>query len=154
VLTGFAEKLFGAIPGKGSLPPLLKLFPGENLVPRSEKYIKKNFMGHEFLRNGYTAAYKEGGREFECFMAEAGSDREAEGMLKHLLDFFAGDNQPPGKTALGYHLKNRYGQHLFFSRVRNILCGVARLPDGLEASGQKYLKDLVDALNRAPEAKL
>jgi hypothetical protein len=150
VLAGFAGKLAEAVPHKGTLPPPLRLFPGENLVPRSEKFIKKNFMGYEFLRNGYVAAYKVAGGEFECFFAEADSEAEAESMSKDLLDYFSKDHQTAEKTALGYHVRNRYGQHLYFARVRNVLCGVARLPDGMEASGPKYLKALMDALNRPP----
>jgi hypothetical protein len=152
VLTGIAGRLAAAVPEKESLPPYVRLFPGQNLVPRSEKYIKKNFMGYEFLRNGYVATYRDGDREFECFFAVADSDDEAENMSTELLDFLANDRQAVEKTGLGYHVKNRHGQHLFFARVRNVVCGVARLPDGLEAVGPKYLKALVDALMPAPRA--
>jgi hypothetical protein len=152
VLTGIAGRLAAAVPGKESLPPYVRLFPKENLVARSEKYIKKNFMGYEFLRNGYVATYRDDGREFECFFAVANSDAAAESMSKELLDFLANDRQTVEKTALGFHVKNRYGQHLFFARVRNVVCGVARLPDGVEALGPKYLKGLVEALTRTPGA--
>ncbi len=56
-LSGFGEKLAAAVPGKGSLPPLLAVFPKEGLVARSERYVRKNFLGYEFLHDGYTAAY-------------------------------------------------------------------------------------------------
>lgn len=152
-LTDYALKAAGAVAEKGVLPVLLRAFPKENLVAQSEKYIKKNFLGHEFLHDGYVATYKINGQEIECFLAEAASEKEAEATLSQLLDFFAKDEQVPEKIALGYHVKNRYSQHMYIGRVRNVLCGVMRVPDGLEAEGEKYLKELADLLNKIPALK-
>jgi hypothetical protein len=152
-LTDYAQKLAGAVPEKGVLPALLKMFPQDKLVAQSEKYIRKNFLGHEFLRDGYVAAYKFDGQEFECFLAEAVSEKEAETALGELLDFFAKDKQVPEKIGLGYHVKNRYSQHMYIGRVRNILCGVMRVPDGLGAEGERYLQELEDRLGKAAAPK-
>lgn len=149
VMTGVGGKVAGAVKDKGLLPRPLRLFPAENLVPRSEKFIKKNFMGYEFLRNGFTASYKFEGQELEAFFIQAENETAAEGMLGKLLDSLARDKQVPEKIALGYHVKNRYGQHLFIGRARDVLCGVTRVPDGLEASGEKLLGQLKGALARA-----
>jgi hypothetical protein len=152
-LTEYGRKLAGAVPEKGVLPPLLRMFPKENLVARSEKYVRENFLGYEFLHDGYVATYKINGQDVECILAEAGSEKEAEEMLGQLLDFFAKDKQVPEKIALGYHVKNRYSQHVYLGRVRNVLCGVMRVPEGLEAEGTKYLRDLTDLLGKMPGAK-
>jgi hypothetical protein len=152
-LTGYAQKLTGAVTEKGGLPALLRVFPKADLVAQSEKYIKKNFLGYEFLHDGFVATYKVGGQEVECFVAQADSDVEAEAALSRLLDFFAKDKQVPEKIALGYHVKNRYSQHAYIGRVRNVLCGVMRVPDGLEPAGEKYLKELKDSLARTLAAK-
>ncbi len=71
-LTEVGAKVAGAIkPGSG-LPALVTAFPTDGLVVRSEKYVKKNFMGYEFLRDGYVATYVSGGREMEGFFVDGG----------------------------------------------------------------------------------
>lgn len=146
VMTDVGGRVAGAVKEKGLLPEPLGYFPAENLVPRSEKFVKKNFMGYEFLGNGFTASYKFEEQEMEAFFVQADTEQGAESMLGKLLDFFARDKQVPEKIALGYHVKNRYGQHLFVGRVRGVLCGVTRVPDGLEAVGEKLLERLTESL--------
>ncbi len=152
-LTDYAHKVAGEVAEKGVLPALLQAFPRENLVPQSEKYIKKNFLGYEFLHDGYVAAYKIDGRDLECFLAESGSEKDAEAALSQLLEVFAKDKQVPEKIALGYHVKNRYAQHMYIGRVRNVICGTMRVPDGLEAEGEAYASHVAEAVGRLPSAK-
>ena len=144
-LEAFARKAAEAVPDKPGLPPVLKLFPGDNLVAQSEKFIRKNFMGYDFLHDGFLATYKVEGQEIECFFIDGASEKDAESMLGRLLDALAKDKQMPEKIAAGYHVKTRYSQHLFIGRVRKMLCGVIRVPEGLEVAGEKYLKELTDA---------
>lgn len=136
----------GAIKAGGGLPALVRAFPKDDLVARSEKYIKKNFMGYEFLHDGYVATYKSGGREIEGFFVDGGSDKAAEDMLTRLLAALAADGQSVEKLAPGFHVRNRYGQHLYIGRVRGILCGAMRVPDGLEAAGASLLRAAMEAL--------
>ena len=152
-LTEYARKVAGAVPEKGVLPALLQAFPKENLVPQSEKYIKRNFLGYEFLHDGYVAAYKIDGRDLECFLAESGSEKDAQAALSQLLDVFAKDKQVPEKIAVGYHVKNRYAQHMFIGCVRNVICGTMRVLDGLEVEGEAYATRLAEAVGRIPPAK-
>ncbi|OGD25882.1 MAG: hypothetical protein A2V57_06675 [Candidatus Aminicenantes bacterium RBG_19FT_COMBO_65_30] len=153
VLGDVGAKVAGAVKAGGGLPALVLAFPKDNLVARSEKYIKKNFMGYEFLHDGYVAAYEAGGREIEGFFIEGRSEKEAEGMLAKLLDALAADKQLPEKIALGVHVRNRYGQHLYVGRVRNVVCGAMRVPDGLEAAGEALLRSLTVSLaeKRSPK---
>ena len=153
VLNEFGAKVAAAVKEKGAPPALVLAFPRNNLVARSEKYIKKNFMGYEFLRDGYVASYKADGREMEAFFIEAGSEKDAQGMLEKLLEALAGDKQAPVRIALGYHSRNRYGQHLYIGRVRSVLCGLRRVPDGLEAAGGSLLESLTAALAKPPSQK-
>jgi len=152
-LTDYGRNVAGAVADKGVLPALLQAFPRENLIAQSEKYIKKNFLGYEFLHDGYVASYKIDGQDLECFVAEAGSEKEAEASLSQLLELFAKDKQVPEKVALGYHVKNRYSQHMFIGCVRNVLCGVMRVPDGLEAQGEAYAMRLAESVSKPPAAK-
>ncbi len=153
VLTDYAVKVAGAVADKGVLPPLLRAFPAENLMARSEKYVRKNFLGYEFLHDGYVATYKIGGQEVEGFLAEGTSEKEAEESLGKFLEFLAKDKQVPEKIALGYHVRNRYSQHMYVGRVRNILCGVMRVPEGMESEGQACFKALVESAGRLPAPK-
>lgn len=140
------KRVAEAVRDKGRLPEPLRFFPKDDLIPRSERYVKRNFMGYDFLHNGFAASYEIDGREVEGFFIEAGSAEEAEEMLGRLLDFFARDKQLPEKIARGYRVKNRYGQYFFVVRVGNVLCGVARVPEGLEEAGEKLLGRLAASL--------
>jgi len=153
VLAGIGEQVASAVKVKGSLPALVLAFPKENLVAQSEKYIKKNFMGYEFLGHGFVATYKVGGKEFEGFFVEGGSEKDAEDMLGKLIEALTRDRQTPEKIALGFHSRNRYGQHLYIGRVGNGLCGVMRVPDGLEAAAGSLLETLKAALAKAASTK-
>ena len=153
ILAGVGAQVAAAVKEKGVLPALVLAFPKKDLVAQSEKYIKKNFMGYEFLRDGYVAAYKADGREMEAFFIEAGSEKDAQAMLEKLLEALAGDKQTPEKIVLGYHSLNRYGQHLYIGRVRNVLCGVMRVPDGLEAAGGSLLEVLTATLAKPRSPK-
>lgn len=141
-----AGKVAGAVKAHEGLPALIGLFPVDRLVPRSERYIKKNFMGYGFLHDGYVASYAADGREIEGFFIEGGSDKDAEGMLEELIGALAADNQVQEKIPLGVHVRNRFGQHLFLGRVGKILCGAMRVPDGLESSGEALLRALTVVL--------
>lgn len=153
VLGDVAAKVAAAVRTKSGLPALIQAFPKESLVVRSEKYIKQNFMGYEFLRHGFVATYKVEGKDIEGFYIEGESEKGAEATLAKLLDALARDNQLPDEIALGTHTRNRYGQHLYIGRVRNVLFGVMRVPDGLEAAGLKAFSALQAALTQAPSPK-
>ena len=145
-LVGVGAKVAAGIKSAGGLPALVRAFPRGDLVARSEKYVKKNFMGYEFLHDGYVATYKTGDREIEGFFIDAGSDQAAEDMLTRLLASLAADGQSVEKLPPGFHSRNRYGQHLYIGRVGSVLCGAMRVPDGLEAAGRSLLGAAVAAL--------
>ena len=148
-----ASRVAAGIKTTGGLPAPVLAFPKKGLVARSEKYIKQNFMGYEFLRHGFVATYKVEGKEIEGYLIEGESEQAAEGMLTKLLDALVRDNQLLDKVALGTHSRNRYGQHLYVGRVRNVLFGVMRVPDGLEAAGLKTFSALGAALMKGPASK-
>jgi len=152
-LKEYALKIAAAIPGKGSLPVVLKAFPAEGLIARSEKYIKKNFLGYEFLHDGYIAAYKTDGQEIDAFIVPRDSAAAAEADLGRLLDYYKKDKLVPEKNALGYHVKNRYSQHAYIGVAGTAVCGVMRISDGLEAAGEKLFGRLAASLKKIPAGK-
>jgi hypothetical protein len=139
-------KVASGIKSGGGLPKLVTAFPKDGLVARSERYIKRNVMGYEFLRDGYVAAYKAGDREIEGFFIEGRSEKDAEEMTSKLLAALTADGASAEKIPLGHRVRTRFGQHLFFGRVGPVLCGAMRVPDGLVASGQSLLRALTVAL--------
>ena len=146
-------KVASGIKSGGGLPKLVTAFPKAGLVARSERYIKRNVMGYEFLRDGYVAAYKAGDREIEGFFIEGRSEEDAEEMTSKLLGALTEDGASTEKIPLGHRVRTRFGQHLFFGRVGPVLCGAMRVPAGLEAAGQSLLRALTVALaeRRAPK---
>jgi hypothetical protein len=139
-------KIAAGIKPGGGLPKLVTAFPKDGLVARSERYIKRNVMGYEFLRDGYVAAYKAGDREIEGFFIEGRSEKDAEEMTAKLLGALTADGATAEKIPLGHRVRTRFGQHLFFGRVGPVLCGAMRIPDGFEAAGQSLLRALTIVL--------
>jgi Family of unknown function (DUF6599) len=139
-------KVASKIKPAGGLPTFVLAFPKEGLVARSEKYIKKNFMGYEFLRDGYVASYGAGEREIEGFFIDGRSEKEAEAMRAKLVAALAADGQAPETIPLGVRVRNRFGQTLFVGRVGAVVCGAMRVPAGLEEAGQALLRALTVAL--------
>ena len=148
-LTEFSREIEAKVKEKGELPFLLQAFPRENIVAKSEKFILKNVMGYEFLHDGYMASYMLERKEFECFLIEAESEPDADEMIELFLSFLAKDKLTVEKTSLGYHWMNRYGQHTYLGRVKHILCGVSRIPNGMEEAGSRYLRMLVLSLEKS-----
>ncbi len=147
-LKAFAGGVSARIKGAGGIPELFGAMPVAGIIPQSEKFVRKNFLGYEFLSDGYVASYRVEGREIECFVIEAGSDEEARTMESRLLDALSRDGQVPEKLAFGTHVRNRYAQHLFLDRTGPYLFGVVRVPDGLEEAGGRYLEELRASLSR------
>lgn len=152
-LREIGSKVAAGIKPAGGPPALARAFPPEGLVARSEKYIKKNFMGYAFLSDGYVASYRSGEREIEGFFIEARSETEAEGLLARLREALAADGASPEKIAGGVRVRNRYGQHLFFGRVGPVICGAMRVPDGLEAAGEALFRALSASLEAGRAAR-
>lgn len=140
----FSQEILKRIKEKGQLPPLLQVFPREGLIPNSEKFILFNFMGYEFLNNGYLANYKKGELEFECFIIEGKNSEETRNMLARYLA--ARNKESIQKISFGYHLKDRYYHNIYLARIEDYLCGVIKIKDGFEEVGKEYLKALVKSL--------
>ncbi len=127
----FAREVESRIKDKGSLPEIFKLFPPENLVKNSEKFIKKNFMGFDFLSQGYLVLYREGRSEYEGLIIDCGSPAGATSHLQKLVAFYAGEKNPFLREGSWYHQKNAYGQHVLISQAGSYLYGFSRVPDDL-----------------------
>jgi len=146
VLTIYAKAVTGKIKDPGSLPALLTVFPKDGLIAHGEKFILRNFLGFKFLGNGFSANYRLNDLDFDCFFIEAKSDVEAGGMLKQYLDHFVKIGRPAEKQGYGFHVQDPYLKHVFLAQAGKFLCGVAKIKDGSEVIGQKYLEAMTTVL--------
>jgi hypothetical protein len=145
VLKQFSEEIMKRVGEKGSFPALVQKLPKEGMIPNTEKYLLRNFLGYSFLRNGYLANYRAGDREFDCFFVEGKSETDAQNMLTQYLEAAGSANVT--KQDVGYLVKDRYYHNIFLALVGNTICGVIKVKDGFKETGEKYLKMLHDELN-------
>jgi hypothetical protein len=95
----------GADPG---LPPVLRAFPDSGKVANSEKYVEMNFMGHGFLRDGFTADYRADGREFRVFIIEADDESQAESMVESYVKLANDKGQRVESEGASVRLRDPY----------------------------------------------
>jgi hypothetical protein len=146
VLKEFARGIEKRVEIKGSLPPVLRLFPRDGLVAESERFIRQNVLGYGFLHDGYLASYRSDGRDFEAFIIVGRDAGEAAKMQEQYLAGEAKNQAPVEKTSQGYHVKDRYARNVFLALRGRCLLGVMRLPDGSEAAGSRFLDALMKAV--------
>jgi len=144
----FAAGIVDKIKDVGTFPPLLQAFPREGLVANSEKFILRNVLGFKFLNEGYIAGYHQDGQEYEVFLIDGGTADEAEAMLASFLQHFAKTAGAVEKKDYGAKVKDPYLKNVFVSRSGPYLCGVTKIPDGQEGTGEKALAALVNGLKR------
>jgi len=68
--------------GRGARVAEVEDFPREGLVPRSITYCRQNLLGYRSLRNGFSARYRLGAREWQAFFADYPSESEARAALE------------------------------------------------------------------------
>ncbi len=147
-LKAFARAVEAKAGERGNLPALLRAFPAEGLMPRSEKFILKNFLGYDFLHDGFVANYAVPDSEFDCFFIEGRDDAEAEAMMKRYLASLARNNPAAKDTAGVYRIRDKYALNIFLARTGRIICGVMRVKDGSEAVGEKYCAELIKSAEK------
>ncbi|MFQ5808533.1 MAG: DUF6599 family protein [Armatimonadota bacterium] len=146
ILLRLARGLARRLPGRAASPRLLKAFPRAGLVPRSEKYLAHNMLGHAFMPSGFTADYRVGGQRVRLFIAIADDADAARDAHKRLRDFFrefgevwpeaigVGDTAFVGKEPF-------YGRSIIVQQDR-LLAGALGAPQGTE--GEQLVRDVLD----------
>lgn len=144
-LMKFAKGIAAKVEKKGSLPPLLGVFPQEGKIAHSEKFILRNFLGYGFLHDGYLVNYKTDDFEFDCFLIKGRDEEDAKKMLNQYLQSNADspEDQGVGKVI---KIEDRYYKNIFLLRLDKYICGVMKIEDGSEALGQRYLETMIKNL--------
>jgi len=139
----FAAEIARRIGEKGDWPTPLKIFPAEGRVANSEKFILKNFLGYDFLHNGYMASYRFDAWEFDCFIIEAQDLAQAKVMLDKYLQAKKEAHPQPILENRAYQLQDRYYQNVYIAQRGRYILGVMKIPEGKEKIGLKYLQALL-----------
>jgi hypothetical protein len=140
----FSTEIVKKVKEKGGFPSVLDVFPKEGMIPNTEKYILRNFMGYGFLHDGFLINYLVDGLEFDCFLIEGKNPADTENMLKKYLE--AKNKQKIHEISLGYRIEDRYYHNIYISKVNNYICGVMKIKEGFEKTGEKYLTTLTQNL--------
>ncbi len=87
VIIDLAKKLAFSLGKETSLPAILDEFPERNKRKNSEIFVAKNFLGFDFLENGYAAVYVVDEHPFQLFVMKAANREEARRMLEAYVSF-------------------------------------------------------------------
>ena len=147
ILKSYAADILRKIGDPGGFPDMVKAFPRRGLVANSEKYILKNFLGQEFLKNGTIASYKLEDAEPDAFIVEASSDAEAMALLEKYLAAARTKNLPILAGDGWTRIKDPYLADVFVGRTGRFLYGVTKIKDPVQAVGEKLARDLGAALS-------
>ena len=143
-LKEFSQGILSKIADQGKFPSVLSAFPQKGLKVKTEKYILNNFLGYGFLHDGYSANFESGGLEFDCFVIEGKDAKDAENMLAKYLEAKGKENVK--SLPEGYLIKDRYYSNIYLAQAGRYLCGVMKIKEGFERTGEKYLKELIQNL--------
>jgi hypothetical protein len=108
VLERVVAHVADAAPGDPAGPAMIDVLPTGHLVPRSERYVARDLLGHAFLPGGLLATYADGERSSELFVSDLGGVSEAADALAALRDHVArwGElvpaSPPPGDDGFRY----------------------------------------------------
>jgi hypothetical protein len=143
-LNDFSKGILNRITDQGEFPEVLNAFPQKGLQAKTEKYILNNFLGYGFLHDGYSASYESDGLEFDCFVVEGKDPEDAAEMLIKYLEAKGKENVKDLPT--GHLIKDRYYSNIYLAQVGRYLCGVMKIKEGFEKTGELYLKELIQNL--------
>jgi hypothetical protein len=125
VLTSAANGISGKIGGGKELPSPAPWLPTGGLVNRSQKYIIKAPLAHDYLAPALGATYRVGGAETLVFASLAPDAAEATRRLASLKGYYEKSgkvNAFPGVAGEVWRTDNKYeGDVVFFARGRNLV---------------------------------
>lgn len=140
----FGQQICKKFEKKWQWPSLLDVFSKEGIIPNSEKFILKNFLGYGFLHDGYIVSYRLQEHEFDCFLIEGKDQTDAQDMLDKYLQ--AKKREDIHQITSGFVIKDRYYHNIYLAKKGRYLLGVLKIKKGFEEVGERCLKSLMDAI--------
>jgi hypothetical protein len=120
-MRSFAGEVSKRIGGATALPAILETFPAAGRVARSEKYVKRAPLGHEFLAPACTADYRFAGKQSSLLISTSADASQAKKKLELLKGYFAKSGKVADEPALPGAWRgasSREGEAIFFARGR------------------------------------
>jgi len=123
-----AHKVETILAGTTRFPPELELFPENNKIANSERFIASDFLGHEFFDSVFTAQYKSGDVRFSMFFTRRSS---TDGTKKILEAFYKNaTGQVPRPLKEGDHIiKDGYNGNIYLIWQGDVIFGFRNLED-------------------------
>jgi hypothetical protein len=134
-----AKGLATKIDSGASYPAIFELFPKEGLIPHTQSYITRNYIGHEFLKPVHTADYNLNGQKFQFFVIDG---KTKEGARKILNDYFGFTKQPLNFAEGNLQAKDRYNGNIPIVWKEQYITGA------FSESGKDFSEDIYGFLNR------
>ena len=127
VLERFAREVSRRIGPSQAMPEFLSLFPPQNLVSHSCKFVKKSPLGHDFLAPAIVAAYALGEKQTSLVISKSPDAQAAAKKVDQLRSYFSRSGKvvpQPGLASGAFLGSNQFeGDALFFaSGSYAILC--------------------------------
>jgi len=101
-----AQKQVEALNNKAVFPALYAVFPGDERVRFSEKFINESILGYAFLKHSYEVRYVNNKNEYTLFVLEGDDEQDANQMLTDYLRAAKFIN--PDKEPSFYCVEDRY----------------------------------------------
>lgn len=123
-IISIAESIIERVKDKGNLPEVLNYFPEKGLKRNSEKFFPTNFLGIDFLKNGFIADYEWEGEKFHLFIIEDKEERieEVFEKFKNYLEKRKGFERFQLNSNPGFIAEDRvYGKISIFKKGRFII---------------------------------
>ena len=148
VMEQFAQKVSQKIGSGKVMPEVFALFPTENLVDHSQKFLNRSPLGHDFLAPAIMASYSFEGQEASLLISKAPDPASATQTVERLREHFSRTgnlSRQPDLGAGSFRGSNPYeGEVLFLSRgPYTILC--LKPPSQPKA----FLNEAVDRIDKA-----
>jgi hypothetical protein len=104
-----AREMAAKIDEKASYPAIFNSFPKDGLIPYTQAYITKNYIGHEFLKLVYTADYNVNDKKIQLFVI----DGKTKDVAKQILsDYFIFTKQSQDFTEGNLTVEDRYNGNI------------------------------------------
>jgi hypothetical protein len=107
ILPEFARSIVELLKSDNSLPPLLSVFPEQNLRQKSIQFIANNLLGYSFFSKGYQAFYHLNEEQCRLFIIKSASIKASNDLFKKYILHIHHAPRIPGsaeyKVADPYH---------------------------------------------------
>ncbi len=123
-----AHKLEAMLAGTTRFPPELALFPENNKIANSERFIASAFLGHEFFDSVFTARYQTGEVSFSMFLTRRSTPENAKKLLETFYKNATGQVPQPLKEG-DRVIKDGYNGDIFLIWQDHVIFGFRNLKD-------------------------